>query len=424
MVSLVKGKHTLSLGGEFALDKTMFWADLLNFGTISFATSAPTSTSNVFSDWVTGQASSFEQDTPYTTLISYLAHCGVRAGQLPDHTPVHSKPWNPLGHRYGSRRVPEQDGIVRSRRAIHRDAGRAEGHVVPGGPGRRSRHNHHEIPSYCATCRFCMGPVWGRQNRISRRRGRLLRHHQRQRVEPARQRRTVRHTSDLRSLNSITNIYSTPGDFPSTAPGGGIFPYVYSPSAPKFFPTAAVESIDKNAQYPYIYQFNTSVQRQLPAQVSLTVAYVGTLSHNVPTMIDGNYAPYSTAFGTPCTGAQRDLRRRPDRSAASVRSLCRDLSKRSGRHQHWHHGTEHLSDHKPARQLQRPSSLGEEAVVAWLHYQRFLCLEPRATKLKRVGDWTDDRAEFRLLRRSLHRHQQYFGRHRRRPRGGKGPDGC
>ena len=65
------------------------------------------------------------------------------------------------------------------------------------------------------------------------------------------------HTSDgFGPLNSITNIYSTPGDFPSTAPGGGIFPYIYSPSAPKFFPSAAVESIDKNAQYPYIYQFN------------------------------------------------------------------------------------------------------------------------------------------------------------------------
>ena len=71
MVTWTKGKHTLYLGGEFALDKTMFFADLLNFGTISFATSAPTSTGNVFGDWVTGQASSFEQDTPYKTLISY-----------------------------------------------------------------------------------------------------------------------------------------------------------------------------------------------------------------------------------------------------------------------------------------------------------------------------------------------------------------
>ena len=65
-----QGKHSLFIGGEFALDKTMFFADLLNFGSISFATSAPTSTGNVFSDWVTGQASSAEQDSPYVTHLS------------------------------------------------------------------------------------------------------------------------------------------------------------------------------------------------------------------------------------------------------------------------------------------------------------------------------------------------------------------
>ena len=70
MVSMVKGKHSLFIGGEFALDKTMFDANLLNFGSISFATSAPTSTGNVTSDWVTGQASSAEQDSPYTTHLS------------------------------------------------------------------------------------------------------------------------------------------------------------------------------------------------------------------------------------------------------------------------------------------------------------------------------------------------------------------
>jgi hypothetical protein len=55
VVDMTKGKHSLFVGGEFALDKTMFFADLLNFGTISFATSAPTSTGNQMSDWVTGQ---------------------------------------------------------------------------------------------------------------------------------------------------------------------------------------------------------------------------------------------------------------------------------------------------------------------------------------------------------------------------------
>jgi hypothetical protein len=56
-----------------------------------------------------------------------------------------------------------------------------------------------------------------------------------------------------------------------------------------------------------------SVQRQLPARVSLTAAYVGTMSHNVPTMIDANYAPYSTAFGAPSTAsASVDVRRQFD----------------------------------------------------------------------------------------------------------------
>ena len=32
MVSITKGKHNLSLGGEFALDKTMFLANLNNYG--------------------------------------------------------------------------------------------------------------------------------------------------------------------------------------------------------------------------------------------------------------------------------------------------------------------------------------------------------------------------------------------------------
>ena len=70
VVSMTKGKHNLSLGGEFALDKTMFVANLNNYGDVSLLTSAPTSTGNVIADFITGQTSSFEQDTPYITHLS------------------------------------------------------------------------------------------------------------------------------------------------------------------------------------------------------------------------------------------------------------------------------------------------------------------------------------------------------------------
>ncbi len=399
MVSLVKGKHTLSVGGEFALDKTMFWADLLNFGTFSFATSAPTSTSNVFSDWVTGQASSFEQDTPYTTLMSYW-HTAVF---VQDNYRITPRFTANLGLRWDID-TPPVESLNRTASFVPGVQSTVtpvapKGMLFPGDPGVGrgiiTTKFHHLAPRVG----FAWDPFGDGKTAFRGAAGVFYGTTSGNEWNQPGNGAPFAIRQSFGALNSITNIYSTPGDFPSTAPGGGIFPYIYSPSAPKFFPTAAVESIDKNAQYPYIYQFNTSVQRQLPAQVTLTVAYVGTLSHNVPTMIDGNYAPYSTAFGTPSTFSAK--RRQP----APVRSLCRALSKRSGRHQHRHHGAEHLSDHKPARQLQRPSSLGEEAAVAWLHYQRFLCLEPRAAKLERVGDWTDDRAEFRLLRRSLHPHQ-------------------
>ena len=399
MVSLTKGKHTLSLGGEFALDKTMFWADLLNFGTISFATSAPTSTGNVFSDWVTGQASSFEQDTPYITLLSYW-HTAVF---LQDNYRITPRFTANLGIRWDID-TPPVESLTGRHRSVPGEQSTVtpaapKGMLFPGDPGVGrgiiTTKFHHVSPRVG----FAWDPYGDGKTAFRAAAGVFYGTTSGNEWNQPGNGAPFAIRQSFGPLNSITNIYSTPGDFPSTAPGGGIFPYIYSPSAPKFFPTAAVESIDKNAQYPYIYQFNLSVQRQLPAQISLTVAYVGTLSHNVPTMIDGNYAPYSTAFGTAQHFSHQ--RRRP----APIRSLCWALSNRSGRHQHRHHGTEHLSDHKPARQLQRPSSLGEEAAVAWLHYQRFLCLEPRAAKLERVGDWTDDRAGFRLLWQSLHRHQ-------------------
>ena len=303
MVSVVKGKQTLSLGGEFALDKTMFWADLLNFGTIGFATSAPTSTNNVFSDWITGQASSFEQDTPYTTLISYWHY----AAFAQDDYRITPRFTANLGIRWDIDTAPV-DSLNRTASFVPGVRSTVTpiaptGMLFPGDPGVGrgiiSTKFHHLAPRVG----FAWDPFGDGKTAFRGAAGVFYGTTSGNEWNQPGNAAPFAIRQGFGPLNSITNIYSTPGDFPSTAPGGGIFPYVYSPSAPKFFPTASVESIDKNAQYPYIYQFNASVQRQLPGQMSLTVAYVGTLSHNVPTMIDGNYSPYSTAFGTPSTSA-------------------------------------------------------------------------------------------------------------------------
>jgi hypothetical protein len=101
----------------------------------------------------------------------------------------------------------------------------------------------------------------------------------------------------------MTSIYNV--GFPSTAPGGGIFPYTFTPSAPKFYASQGIEAIPSTFKDSSIYQFNLSVQRQLPYKVSLTAAYVGTLGRHLSSFLDANYAPYATVNwqGQPLVGA-------------------------------------------------------------------------------------------------------------------------
>ena len=317
VVSTIKGKHNLFLGGEFALDKTMFWADLLNFGSISFATSAPTSTGNQMSDWVTGQISAFEQDTPYITHLStwhsavflqdnyritprFTANLGVRWDI--DTPPVDA-------HNRTASFNPGQQSTINPTAPA--------GMTFPGDKG--VTRGIVSVPFYHVSPR--VGFAWDPQGngKTAIRAGAGIFYgttagnewNQPGNAAPF----AIRETFGPQP--SLSNIYGGVADnFLNTSPGGGIFPYTYTPGNPKFFPNAAIESISTGMKYPYIYQFNLAVQRQLPARVSLTAAYVGTMSHNVPTMIDANYAPYSTAFGAPSTASKSiDARRQFDSGA-------------------------------------------------------------------------------------------------------------
>jgi hypothetical protein len=314
MVSLVKGKHSLFIGGEFALDKTMFDANLLNFGSLSFATSAATGTSNVTSDWVTGQASGFEQDSPYTTHMStwhiaafledsyritprFTANLGIRWDI--DTPPVDS-------HDRTESFIPGQQSTVAPLAP--------KGLVFPGdagvGRGIIPTKYYHVSPR--------LGFAWDPfgDGRTSIRGGAGIffgnvagnQWNQPGNAIPF----ALRPQTGEGPLSSITSIYSTPGDFPSSAAGGGLFPYTYTPAKPTFIsgPGGATEAISPHFKYPYTYQFNLSVQRELPGRVTMTAAYVSALSHQLSTFLDANYAPYSTVFGTPSTSAQSVADRR------------------------------------------------------------------------------------------------------------------
>jgi hypothetical protein len=294
MVSMAKGKHTFVFGGEFALDKGMFAANLYNFGVFSFQSSAPTSTGNGLSDFVTGQVNTMEQDTPYHTLMSawhtalfleddykitprFTVNLGVRWDL--DTAPVESHnltaafvpgqqstivPSAPLGMLF-----PGDKGVARGIVAMrwHHISPRIGFAWDPWGDGKTAVRAGAGV-FYGATS----GNEWNQPGN----------------AQPY----AIRQT--FNSITSLTHPYTNPASFPNGDP----FPYTYNPQSPRFLQPASIESIGTSVQWPYIYQFNLAVQRQMPFQLSLTTAYVATLSRDVPTMIDDNYAPYAPGATT------------------------------------------------------------------------------------------------------------------------------
>ena len=294
LVSMTKGKHSLNFGAELALDKNMIVGNLDNFGVFTFQTSAPTTTGNALADFVTGQVNNMEQDTPYHGLLSdwhtalfvqddyrisprLTANLGLRWDI--DVPPVESSnltgtfvpgvqstvvPSAPLGLLYpGDKGVPR--GIVDLR--WHHISPRAGIVLDPFGDGKTALR---------AAVGVFYGSVSGNE------------WNQPANAQPF----AIRQT--FNSITSLTNVYGNKASFPNGDP----FPYTYTPSHPRFLPAASVETISQNTQWPLVYQINTAVQRQLPGQLSVTAAYVGTLSHDLPIMIDDNYAPYAPGATT------------------------------------------------------------------------------------------------------------------------------
>jgi hypothetical protein len=314
VVTMTKGKHNLSLGGEFALDQTMFAANLNNYGDVTFSTSGATSTGNAIADFITGQVNSFEQDTPYITHLStwhyaafvqdnyritprFTANLGLRWDIDTPPVEAHNRtatfvpgqqstatPTAPLGMLFVGDKGMYRGVIPTSFTHISPRLGFA---WDPFGDGKTSVRGAAGI--------FFGNPGGNEWNQPGNAMPFSLR-------------------NGFGNETSMQYIYDVgfPGvggvgncvDAPHCTAGGNIFPYTFSPTAPKFYPSQSIEAIAPNFKDSSVYQFNLSVQRQLPYKVSVTAAYVGTMGRHLGAFIDANYAPYATVNwqGNPLVG--------------------------------------------------------------------------------------------------------------------------
>lgn len=303
VVSMTKGKHNFSLGGEFSLDKTMFAANLNNYGDVTFSTSAPTTTGNAIADLITGQISGFEQDSTYITHLStwhYATFAQDNYRITPHLTANIGIRWDidtpPVdAHDRTASFVPGQQSTV--------TPSAPKGMLFAGDKGIGRGITNIKFSHFSPRLGFAWDPFGDGKTSIRAAAGIFYGSVSGNEWNQPGNAMPFSIRNNFGSETSLTNIYNV--GFPSTAPGGGIFPYTFTPSNPKFYPSQGIEAIPSDFKDSSVYQFNLSVQRQLPFGTSATVAYVGTLGRHLSSFVDANYAPYSTvnSSGGPLVGA-------------------------------------------------------------------------------------------------------------------------
>jgi hypothetical protein len=89
-------------------------------------------------------------------------------------------------------------------------------------------------------------------------------------------------------------------------PGGvGPFPFVYDPANPRFTLPAQVFGPSLDFVWPFSYQMNLTVEKEIVRSVSVTASYVGALGRHLPASVDRNYP----VFGAGATTANVNARR-------------------------------------------------------------------------------------------------------------------
>lgn len=89
-------------------------------------------------------------------------------------------------------------------------------------------------------------------------------------------------------------------------PGGiGPFPFLYDPASPRFTLPAQVFGPSLDFVWPYSYQMNLSVQKELLRDYSLGASYVGALGRKLPASVDRNYPVYGPGATTANVNARR-----------------------------------------------------------------------------------------------------------------------
>ena len=285
IMSHTRGRHTLKFGGELSLEKFVHDTLLNNYGVFSFDGSK---TGNAVADFLLGLPRTMNQDAPITKI-----NAGWYGGLFfQDDFRIHPRLTLNLGLRYDLQ-TPMTDPHNRELTFVPGIQSRIVttaplGLLFPGDPGVGRGTIPADKNNFAPRLGLAWDPFGDGRTSIRAAAGIFYGSISGNEWNSTADNQPFSIRQQFNDVQSLTNPY---GHLP-----GGVspYPYSYDPKNPKFLLPAAVQGAALNFAWPYTYQLNFSVQRQVTHDVSVTAAYVGSLSRRLPFAQDVNYPIYSS----------------------------------------------------------------------------------------------------------------------------------
>ena len=295
-LSLSRGRHSFKFGGEVSHERIVHDTLLDNYGVFAFNGSK---TGNAYADFLLGLPSTMTQDAPVRktdngTYLSLFAQDDFR---------IHPRVTLNLGVRYDLQ-FPFTDPQDRKLAFVPGQKSRVspnapEGLLFPGDPG------------------VSRGIVRTDKNNIAPRLGVAWdpRGDGRMSVRAAvgkfygsttgNEWNTTADNQPFTVRQSFPTVFTLADPYRNLPGGVGPFPFNYDPASPRYTLPATVFGTDLDFVWPYTYQMNLTVEKEIVRSFSVSASYVGALGRKLPASVDRNYP----VFGPGATTANVNSRR-------------------------------------------------------------------------------------------------------------------